>query len=185
MLVITWLLINGFLRVVNLNSPSGVFVSREVFSIHNYRVFMQAGIMTKKINHRANGWKSIYLRVTDAIIDLPWSVQKRNVQPVLMQRITSSLLILWNFICITFVIYCLYEIVYMFLQMLWFKMWQNVLFRCCKLNKKWETFKYLNSYFEIYHGNRSLLKLWNKYFLGSSDNPDVITNFENLFKYVH
>ena len=101
------------------------------------------------LNHRANGRKSIYLRVADAIIDLPRSVHKRNVQPVLMQRITSTLLSLWNFICITFVIYCLYEIVDMFLQILWFKMWQNVLFKCCKLNKKWETFKYLNSYFQI------------------------------------
>ena len=35
--------------------------------------------------HRANGRKSIYLRVADARIDLPRSVHKRNVQPVLMQ----------------------------------------------------------------------------------------------------
>ena len=99
--------------------------------------------------HRANKRKSTYLRVADAIIDLPRSVHKRNVQPVLMQRITSTLLSLWNFICITFVIYCPYEIVDMFLQILSFKMWQNILFKCCKLNIKWETFKYLNSYFQI------------------------------------
>ena len=99
--------------------------------------------------YRANGRKSIYLRVADAIIGLAQSVRKRNFQPVLMQRITFTFLSLWNFICITFVIYCLYEIVDVFLQRLWFKMWQNILFKCCKLNIKWETFKYLNSYFQI------------------------------------
>ena len=35
--------------------------------------------------HRANGRKSIYLRVADVRIDLQRSVHKRNAQPVLMQ----------------------------------------------------------------------------------------------------
>ena len=39
----------------------------------------------KTINHRANGRKSIYLRVADARIDLQRSVHKRNAQPMLMQ----------------------------------------------------------------------------------------------------
>ena len=43
----------------------------------------------------------------------------------------------------------------------------------------------MNPYFQIHYGNWNSFKLWNESLLGSSESPDEITNFENLFKYVH